>query len=144
VFVSADCPLSNECIPDVRKLAAAWKDKGVAWEAIYPDPDITAESATAHAKEHRLDVPLLLDPTQELTRQLGARVTPEAVILTSEGQILYRGRIDDRYTEDGIRPDGPRVRDLETAVSAILAGNAPPHPEVKGFGCPIPRPAKPE
>jgi peroxiredoxin len=143
VFISADCPLSNECIPDVRKLADAWKDRGVALEAVYPDPDITAESAAAHAKEHKLDIPLLLDPTQELTRQLGARVTPEAVVLTADGKMLYRGRIDDRYTDDGIRPDGPHVRDLEAAVEAVLAGKAPPVAEVKGFGCPIPRVEKP-
>lgn len=144
VFVSAECPLSNLVIPDLRKMAAAWKEKGVALEVIYADPEVTAESAAAHAKEHKLDIPLLLDPTQELTRLLGARVTPEAVVLTADGKILYRGRIDDRYTDDGIRADGPRVRDLEAAVEAVLAGKAPPAAEVKGFGCPIPRVEKPE
>lgn len=139
VFLGADCPLSNLYAVDLQKMAKAWQAKGVAFEGVHTDPETTAETATEHAKEHGLSFPLLLDTEQRLTRSLGIRVTPEAVVLSSSGVVLYRGRIDDRYTEDGIRRDGPQVRDLEAAVEAVLEGKAPAKAEVPGFGCPLPR-----
>ena len=50
---------------------------------------------------HDLPFPILLDPDQRVARQAGVRVTPEAVVLASDGQVLYRGRINDLYTPDG-------------------------------------------
>ena len=48
-----------------------------------------------------LDFPILLDPDQLLARQVNARVSPEAFLLASDGQVLYRGRIDDLFAPDG-------------------------------------------
>jgi hypothetical protein len=70
-------------------------------------------------------------------------VVPEAVVLSPQGRILYRGRIDDRYTADGIRREVPTSRDLEAALTAVVAGKQPPVARTKAFGCPLPEPAKP-
>lgn len=139
VFLGAECPLSNQYAPDLQEMLKDWSKRGVVLEGVYSDPDATAESATAHAKEYGLTFPLLLDPEQTVARSLGIRVTPEAVVLSPDGDILYRGRIDDRYTADGIREDGPQVHDLKAAVEAVLSGKTPPNAEVRAFGCPLPR-----
>ena len=49
--------------------------------------------------------------------------------------VLYRGRIDDRYIEFGKDRPEPTVRDLERALDAIIAGKPVPVRETRAIGC---------
>lgn len=143
-FLGTECPVSNFYAPEYVRLAKTYTGKGVAFYGIHPDPDVSAADAERHAGEYRLTLPILLDPTQVITRQTGASVVPSAVVLSPVGEVLYRGRIDDRYSAEGVRREKPTTNDLETALSAVLAGKKPPVAETKAFGCPLPEPAKPK
>src|SRR5207237_2170241 len=90
------------------------------------------------AAEWGLPFPILLDPAQRVVQQAGIQVTPEAVVLLPDGQVLYRGRIADRGTPDGRRRSQPRRRDLEAALRAILAGELPVITQTRPFGTPLP------
>src|SRR5262249_14983324 len=116
--------------------------RGVLFWGVYPDPEVTAAEAAHHGREYGLNFLLLLDPSQRLAVQSGVSVVPQAVILNSGGEVLYRGRIDDKYTPDGKRRDDARTKDLERSLEAVLAGNKVPVPETTAFGCPLPRPVK--
>ncbi len=59
---------------------------------------------------------------------------------TGAGKVLYRGRLDDRYSLDGKRRDEPREHDLQEALEAVLAGREPTVRETKAYGCPLPKP----
>ena len=72
-----------------------------------------------------LPFPILLDPLQTVARQADLTVTPEAVVLLPDGQVIYRGRIDDRLAADGTRRAKPQARELEDALEAILADEMP-------------------
>jgi peroxiredoxin len=143
VFLGTECPVSNGYSPEYRRLAAAYGGKSVLFYGVHPDPDVTAEVAAKHAAEYRLPFAVLLDPTQGVAKQAGVTVVPEAVVLSPKGQVLYRGRIDDRYTPEGMRREEPKTRDLEVALRAVLAGKAPPVPQTRAYGCPLPQPIKP-
>jgi len=142
LFISTDCPVSNFYCPDYARLARAFAGKGVVFYGIHADPDVTAKEAAAHAADYRLPFPVLLDPTHAVTRQTGVKVVPEAVVLSPDGRIVYRGRIDDRYNLNGVRRENPTTRDLENALTAVLAGRVPAVREAPGYGCPLPAPAK--
>jgi peroxiredoxin len=141
-FLNVDCPVSNGYAPEMARLAKAYEAQGALLWGVHSDPDLTAEDAARHAKEYGLRFPILLDPDQVLARRAGARVTPEAALLSPEGKVLYHGRIDDRYTADGKRRDEPRTRDLEAALDAVLAGKPVAQDETRAYGCPLPRPRK--
>jgi peroxiredoxin len=141
-FLGTECPVSNGYAPEFRRLARMFKDRGVLFYGVHPDPDVTAEAAAKHATEFRLDFPILLDPTHVLVKPTGVRVVPEAVVLSPHGALLYRGRIDDRYSPEGKRREEPQTRDLQLALEAILAGKKPPAERTTAFGCPLPAPAK--
>ncbi len=64
---------------------------------------------------------------------------PEAVVVSRDGKLVYRGRIDDRYATSGKRRDEPTTHDLSAAVDAVLAGKAPAVSQTKVFGCPLPK-----
>jgi peroxiredoxin len=142
LFLSTDCPVSNFYCPEYARLAKAFSGKGVLFYGVHPDPDVKAADAARHAAEYRLPFPVLLDPTHAVTRQTGVKVVPEAVVLSGEGRVLYRGRIDNRYTPDGVRREVPTSRDLHDALAAVVAGNRPAVARTDAYGCPLPEPVK--
>jgi peroxiredoxin len=143
-FLNTECPVSNFYAPDMEKLAKTGRERGVIVLGVYSDPFVEVEACVAHGKEYSLTFPRLLDPEQKLARPLGVKVTPEAAVLSSKGELLYLGRIDDRFAPDGKRRPEPTVRDLENALEAVLAGKPVAVPRTKAFGCPLPRPKNPE
>jgi peroxiredoxin len=142
VFLGTECPVSNGYSPELTRLAKAFAARGVVFWGIHSDPTVTADAAARHAADYKLGFPILLDPAQCLARATGVKVVPEAVVLTPGGVVLYRGRIDDKYSPDGKRRDEPRTRDLEAAVEAVLAGKEPVPAAGAAFGCPLPEPAR--
>ncbi len=141
-FLGTECPVSNYYCPEYCRLGKRYGNESIQFYGIHPDPDVTAEGATKHKEEYRLPFPVLLDPNHAVTRQSGVRVIPEAVLLSNEGRVLYRGRIDDRYALDGKKRDEPSTRDLEKAIQAVMDGKEPSVAVTKAFGCPIPPPKK--
>jgi peroxiredoxin len=139
LFIGTECPVSNFYSPDMQQLAARYSGRGVACYGVHADPSVTAEQAAAHAKDYGLPFAILLDPEQALARMAGARVTPEAVVASPDGKVLYRGRIDDRYSLDGKRRDEPTTHELVDALEAVLAGKKPAISRTQAFGCPLPK-----
>jgi peroxiredoxin len=139
-FLGAECPVSNGYAPSMQRLADKYAPRGVVSWGVHCDSTLTAEAAAQHAKEYDLRFRILLDPAQALAGPAGVRVTPEAVVVSPAGKVLYRGRIDDRYSSDGKRRDVPRVYDLEAALDAVLNGEVPKVSQTVSFGCPLPKP----
>jgi peroxiredoxin len=137
-FIATDCPVSNGYAPEMARLARVFGQRGFLFFGIHSAPDVTVAAVAKHAAEYGLQFPVMLDPDQVVTRQAGARVTPEAVVVSPDGQVFYRGRIDDRYTTDGRRRPGPLVHELQSALEAILADESPAVAQTRAFGCPIP------
>src|SRR5215470_16766602 len=38
IFTSTDCPISNRYAPEVRRIVAAFAQRGVAFRLVYPNP----------------------------------------------------------------------------------------------------------
>lgn len=70
-------------------------------------------------------------------RTWGAAVTP-SVVVTVNGRVRYRGRIDDRAVSLGVmRPNGPARADLRMALDEILSGKPVTVAETAAVGCAI-------
>jgi len=138
VFVATDCPNSNTYAPIVARLYREYSPHGIAFFNVYSDASESAETVRKHDTDYLVPFPALLDPHQALARETGARSTPEAVILDSAGQELYRGRVDDRFVAFGKTRYQPTQEDLRDALEAILQGKPVPHAITKVLGCAIP------
>jgi hypothetical protein len=82
----------------------------------------------------------LLDARQTLVALAHATVTPESAVFVVEGGTLrevYHGRIDDRYLDIGQERPQAQHHDLETAITAALAGKPVPQPGGPPVGCSI-------
>jgi peroxiredoxin len=137
-FLARECPVSNGYAPEMAHLYREYGPRGVLFFGIHSDPDVTALEAATHAREYGLSFPILLDLEQEVAQQAGVRVTPEAVVLLPDGQIIYHGRIDDRYAPAGQHRPAAEIHDLRIALEAVLADEMPVVTRTRAFGCPLP------
>lgn len=136
-FVTTDCPLSNGYAPEMNRIEETYAPRGVRFYAVQGDTTIADEEVRRHAREFAYRFPVLLDPQQILTHHTGATVTPEAVVLSAEGAVLYLGRIDNRVKDFGKVRIQATEFDLRDALDAILAGRPVPHPRTRALGCAI-------
>jgi peroxiredoxin len=137
-FLATGCTVTNSSAPEMARLAREFEPRGIVFLGIYPGPDVTPRSAEAHAARYGLSFPILLDPEQRVTREAGVRVTPEAVVLLPDGQVLYGGRIDDRCVPAGRHRVQAQECELEAALRAILADELPVITRTTPFGSPLP------
>ncbi|HVV47886.1 MAG TPA: redoxin domain-containing protein, partial [Bryobacteraceae bacterium] len=138
-FVTNDCPVGNSYVPEMNRIHNDYAARGVETYAVLADTSLSAAAAKKYANEYRYTFPLLLDPGQILARLAGATVTPQAAVLTPEGKILYRGRIDNRVEDFGKQRPAATVPDLRNALDAALAGKPAPVMFTKSIGCAITR-----
>lgn len=138
LFVTHDCPISNQYAPEVNRIVAEYTPKGVGFFLVYVEPGLARTAARAHVKEFGYACPAVLDPRHVLVKHAGASVTPEAAVYGPNGARLYRGRIDDRYPSLGRRREQVTTRDLRAALDAVLAGKSAPAATTKAVGCFIP------
>ena len=136
-FVTTDCPLSNGYAPEMNRIEHAYAPRGVLFYAVQGDTTIPDEEVQRHAREFAYRFPALLDSRQILARHTGATVTPEAVVLSADGAVLYLGRIDNRVEDFGKTRVEATEFDLRDALDAILAGRPVPHPRTRALGCAI-------
>jgi peroxiredoxin len=138
-FVTTDCPLSNGYVPEMNRIAHDYAARNVAFYGVQGDATVAAPDVRRHAKEFGYSFPYLFDPQESLAGSTGATVTPEAVVLSPAGQVLYVGRIDNRLVDFGKQRPKPTEFDLREALDAILSGKAVPHPVTTALGCAIVR-----
>ena len=137
IFVTHDCPISNGYAPEIERIYKAYTGKKISFFLVYVDPSMSLEIAKKHHKDYAYTCPALLDPKHELVKRTGVSVTPETAVLSPQGKLLYRGRIDDRAEGFGKVRTHPNQRDLRLALDAILAGKPVAPLITKSVGCSI-------
>ncbi len=142
VFTSTTCPIANGFAPEIQRLDAEFLPQGIRLVLVETETDITAETARAHAVEYGYTCPVLVDPEGTLAKAAGATMTPEAAVLSPKGEILYRGRIDDRFPAVGQRRAAPHHTELRDALAAVLAGKRVAVPRTEAVGCYIEQQAR--
>ena len=136
LFLWHECPISNSYAPEINRLCARYTN--FAFYLVQIDPTLTPDAARKHAKDFNLRAPVLLDPHHRLVKIAQATVTPEAAVVAANGDVIYRGRIDDLYAALGQKRARATTHDLRDALDAILAGKPVPKATTKAIGCLIP------
>lgn len=137
IFVAHDCPMANAYAPEIARLCKEFTPRGAAFRIVYAERDLAKGDAGRHAKEFAFPCPAILDRELRLAARVGATMTPQAVLLSPEGAVLYLGRIDDIYADYGKKRAQPAHRDLRDAIEAVLVGRAVPKPRTPSLGCHI-------
>jgi hypothetical protein len=135
LFVRTDCPISNRYVPELQRIYEAYAQRGVAFWLVYPDPDAQDDAIRAHIEEYGYPMRALKDPDHRLVGHAGATITPEAALFDAGGDLVYLGRIDDRYVDFGKARPEPTRRDLALALDAVLEGRPVENDRTRAIGC---------
>lgn len=141
VFLSTHCPISNGTLPTIDKLASRFKKHGIEFYGIVSSPRASRAEAVRHRDEYRISYPVLFDASESLRRALQPTHTPQALVVSPTGVILYSGRIDDRYPTIGRKRESPTRHEFEDALADVVAGRNVRVPKTQPIGCLMEDPA---
>jgi peroxiredoxin len=135
-FVSPFCSTTRPFMKEINAISTDYADKA-AIALVHSDSEITVEVAFQHADMEQVKARVLIDKARQLAKHLGATTTPEAIIVSPAGEVLYRGRINDLYLGPTKRQRAATTQDLRAALDAVLAGKPVPTPQEPAQGCKI-------
>jgi hypothetical protein len=138
VFTLHDCPIANAYVPTLNTLLEEYEPQGVRMLLVHVDPKLTNAAARKHAEEYQIKAPIVIDREHAWVARAGATKSPEAAVFSPSGDLLYLGRIDDRYAGLGRRRMHLSSHDLRDALDAIVAGRTVSNAKTEVIGCPIP------
>ena len=118
VFVDAACPVSARYLGELDDFAAAAEAEGIDFYAVVSSPQSTWADARNLRSRYNLRTPVLLDPSGDLAARLGPITVPEAFVINEQDRMIYRGRIDDRFSAIGQLRRVIRNHDLLDAFAA--------------------------
>ena len=147
VFTCNHCPTAQAYEERIKKLAADYRDKGVALVAIspndpkavrldelgYSDMSDSLEEMKIRAKDMEYNFPYLYDgDEQKVSRLYGPARTPHVFIFDKGRTLRYVGRIDDSE-----KPKLVKSNDARNAIEALLKGGKVPVENTQTIGCSI-------
>ena len=126
----------------MQRLQQTYTDEGVVWLSIvssapgkqgyYPPKEMVQQK-----KKHDGNMTaILLDPEGTVGKTYGATVTPHMYVISPEGELLYRGGIDDKPTTDEADIEGA-TNYVSMALTAAMNGEDVSPKRAKPYGCTI-------
>jgi hypothetical protein len=135
LFVRTDCPITNRYAPELARIGQQFAGEPVRFWLVYPDPATTTAAIQDHIAQYHFPGEPLRDPHHLLVRRAHATVSPEAAVFNASGELIYHGRIDDRYVDIGQARPSAQKHDLEDAIRSVLAGKPVAQAETRAVGC---------
>ncbi|EPG73105.1 redoxin [Leptospira fainei serovar Hurstbridge str. BUT 6] len=127
---------------NMQKLQKEITAKGVVWLSVISSAPgkqgyVTPEEEKEYLKKSQA-VPsaVLFDPDGTMGKAYGAKTTPQMVLISPEGKILYNGAIDDRPSTD--QSDIPLAKNyIVAAVGEALTGKQISVSTSQPYGCSV-------
>ncbi|MFO0947770.1 MAG: redoxin domain-containing protein [Planctomycetota bacterium] len=135
VFLSPECAISKQYIPELNRLSKLVPSEKVAFFGVISDGTLKRADAAGFQKEFNISFPVLFDGSGELAELFQPTHVPEAFVLDPQGQVAYRGRIDDVYVTIDKRRAEPRERNLKDASTALADGKTVAVKHAAPVGC---------
>ncbi len=112
-----------------------YADRGVTFRGVYTSPVIKKRDIKNFHKKYKIPFPGEIDRKYALDEHWDASVTPEVVMTSPIGEVLYQGAIDNWYYALGKNRPEPTEQYLKNALDAFLAGQPIEQKRTKAVGC---------
>ena len=134
LFLSDECVITQYYITALNALVDEYGGE-VEMVAIFPNFSSKKKKIEAFYEKYKLNIPYKTDYYKKLSRSLGATVTPEAILLNSNGEIIYQGRIDNSYVRIGKRRRVVTTSELSDAIYALVKNEEIEVSRTEAIGC---------
>jgi AhpC/TSA family len=126
LFLPDRGPTTHGGRQEVERLVRKYSPRGCLFASIFVDAAEKYARAPEFTVNQDLSLPVLIDPTGRVAREVGIRSrSDEVAVLSADGQVYYRGPIQG---QDGVGGDWrfeSRANALEPVLDAILADEMP-------------------
>lgn len=139
MFICNHCPFVLAVLDRIVRDSRDLQGIGVGVAAICSNdaeshPADSFENMRKMAEQRGFDFPYLHDEDQSVARAWDAVCTPDFFGLNADGELQYRGRLDESRMEPA--PDGAR-RELFEAMKQVAETGKGPAEQVSSMGCSI-------
>lgn len=129
------CPIARKALPELKRIQEAYGDKDVLFWMLNSNLQDTRAAIRREAEKYDIQMPILVDETQLVGKNLGLTRTAEVLVVdTNTWTIAYRGPINDRIGYESERPKAGKNY-LRDALDNILAGKEVRPKVVPPRGC---------
>lgn len=135
VLLDTGCPIARRYAPELNAFAEECQQQGVEFYAMLSDPLLTRADAVTFRDEFQLQYPVLWDSAGDLALRLKPTHFPECFVISEGDELLYRGRIDNRFAGIGKLRGRVTKFELKDAVAAAGRGQVPQVRFTKPTGC---------
>lgn len=122
MFLCNHCPyvqaIEDRLIDIARKYSESVQFVGVCSNSPEDYPEDSFENLKLRAEEKNYSFPYLHDEGQKVAKQFSAVCTPDIFLFDANGELSYRGRLDDSWKD----PNRVTKKELEMAIDAVLQG----------------------
>ena len=138
MFICNHCPYVTASIARIVRDAKELAAHGIGVIAINPNdaaryPDDSFVNMKSFAAKHGLPFPYVHDESQEIARAYGAACTPDFFGFNANGELQYRGELDDARMSGR----APGNRALFDAMVQIAETGRGPKEQIPSMGCSI-------
>ena len=143
-WLNFECPFVGKHYGsgNMQALQEKYTDEGVVWLSIvssapgkqgyYPPKEMVKQK-----KRHNGNMTaILMDPDGTVGKTYGATVTPHMYVINPDGELVYRGGIDDKPTTDEADIEGA-TNYVDRALTAVMNGEEVSPKQAKPYGCTI-------
>ena len=143
-WLNYDCPFVRKHYNsgNMQRLQEHYTDLGVKWLSIvssapgqqgnFPPGEMNRRTE-AHGGAQTA---VLMDPSGTVGRAYGARTTPHMFVINPQGEIVYRGALDDRPSADPASLEGA-TNYVVRALTEATGGQEVSTPATQPYGCAV-------
>ena len=135
VFLSPECPLCKNYTTVLNKISQDFSLDSFVIIGIVSGKSYSPEEVNSFKKEFLVNFQLFIDPAKKLTNYLEATITPEVVLMSERGKLIYRGAIDDWVTDLGKKKLKPEKEYLRLAITQYINHQPISIKKTKPKGC---------
>jgi thiol-disulfide isomerase/thioredoxin len=134
VLLSPECPLCKNYSTVLNKINGQFSGD-LSVYGIVPGKAYSAKEISKFIKDYKINFPVYVDSKKELTTYIKGTVTPEVILMNQQGEVIYRGAIDDWVSDLGKKKLVVSNEYLKTAIKQYLQNQTVSIKSVEPIGC---------
>ena len=139
VFLNTHCPIARKYVPLLNQLYEFAAKNKLYFYGVVSDPAVSLLDIKTFQQEFSITFPLIFDSNGDLSKRLNPEITPEAFVINKHDEILYRGRIDNRFVSVGKQRTNITSHELQDTLHAVVREQSPTSAYEKPVGCIAPK-----